>query len=121
VRDFLRDIRRAAATTDPETIRAVVERYMAVDYIQHSQGVAPGREGYLQGWLSRLKEMPQGRMPMPSNLYFIAEGDLVVWISERPDMRAMSGGGSNAVGRPKYNFNMVRIANGRLAEHRDSD
>jgi hypothetical protein len=43
VKDFLRDIRRAAATDDPARIRAVVERYMTVDYVQHAPDVAPGR------------------------------------------------------------------------------
>ena len=119
VKDFLRDIRQAAATDDPARIRAVVEHYMTADYIQHDQDVAPGREGYLQSWLRRLKKAPRMRMPTPNDLYFVADGDLVVWMSQRPDSPRKT-----AVADPprnrRFDFNMVRIVDGKLAEHWDS-
>jgi predicted SnoaL-like aldol condensation-catalyzing enzyme len=116
VKDFLQHIREAAGSGDPVKIRAVVEQYMTEDYIQHAQGIAPGREGYLQGWLKRLPSGGTAKMSPPKDLYFVADGDLVVWVSERPNAPDAAAQGS----KPVFDFNMVRIAKGKLAEHWDS-
>jgi predicted SnoaL-like aldol condensation-catalyzing enzyme len=120
VKEFLQHIRKAAGTGDPAKIRAVIEQYMTEDYIQHAQGVAPGREGYLQGWLRRLKTGGTGKISAPMDLYFVADGDLVVWVSERPSAPDTTPAAAAGERKPVYDFNMVRIAKGKLAEHWDS-
>jgi predicted SnoaL-like aldol condensation-catalyzing enzyme len=120
VKDFLQHIREVASTGDPAKIRAVVEQYMTEDYIQHAQGVAPGREGYLQDWLSRLKTGRTGKISAPKDLYFVADEDLVVWMSERPSPPDTTPDAATSGSKPIYDFNMVRIAKGKLAEHWDS-
>lgn len=46
-------------------------------------------------------------MTPPKDLYFVGDGELVVWVSE-----GMEPG--------KLDFNMVRIVNGKMKEHWDS-
>lgn len=120
VQDFLRDVRQAGmAERDPRKLREVVEHYLAENYIQHSTGFAPGREGYLQGWLKQLSVMPKEGgsppWPKPKDFQFLADGDYVVWVSEIPAVAVPGSGPADKA--PKYDFNMIRIENGKLAEH----
>jgi len=115
VQNFLRDVRQASMVDrDPKKLREVVERYMAENYVQHSSTFAPGREGYLQGMLKQFASAPQPNSAPPpkmKDLYFVGDGDLVVWVSE------ISSAESGPASAPKYDFNMIRIENGKLAEH----
>lgn len=137
VKDFLKDVRVAAGSRDPAKVRAVAERYIDVDYLQHAKGMEPGREGYIKGMSSPPTGGPPGGAPpgaapsgpppagapaggppngpppggampaWPKDLYFIGDGEFVVWVSE-----GMQPG--------KLVFNMVRVVNGKLKEHWDS-
>lgn len=113
VKQFLVDVRAATFQHhDPKEIRAVSERYLRADYIQHSEGMKPGRDGYVDSMVQLasgkgLPAMP-GPMPMPEDLYWVAQGDKVVWVSSvqlpgRP--------------QPEFMFNMMRIQDGKIAEH----
>jgi predicted SnoaL-like aldol condensation-catalyzing enzyme len=120
VQNFLRDVRQASMVDhDPKKVRQVVEQYMAENYIQHSAIFAPGREGYLQGMLKQFSNVPKEGAPMPpmpkmKDIYFLADGDLVTWVSE---FTSAEPGPASASSAPKYDFNMMRIENGKLAEH----
>lgn len=140
VKDFLRDIRATMASRDPAKARTVVEQYMDADYIQHSPGMEPGREGYLKTMTMALSGVrppgapaignppggpppggppgalpggpppggpPGGVMSPPKDLYFVGDGEIVVWVSE-----GLEAG--------KLDFNMVRVVNGKMKEHWDS-
>lgn len=111
VKSFLADVRVATFEHhDPTEIRAVTERYLAGDYIQHSKDMKPGRDGYADGMI----QLAQGAgpklppMPVPQDLYWIADGDKVVWVS----LIKLPGQDS-----PEFFFNMMRIQDGKIAEH----
>lgn len=122
VQSFLADVRVAAFQhKDAKEIREVVERYMRPDYIQHSEDVAPGREGYIEGMAKMATRPPASaapasqppaaqpqQMPKMEDLYWIADGDKVVWVSsvQRPDQP-----------KPEFMFNMMRIQDHKIAEH----
>lgn len=116
IKDFLRDIRVAMMSRDSAKARAVAERYMDEDYIQHSKNYAPGREGFIKSMSAMppgpppgasASGPPGGAMPTPKDLYFIGDGEFVVWVSE-----GMAPG--------KLDFNMVRVVKGKMKEHWDS-
>lgn len=112
VKGFLADIRVAMGSGNAEQVRAVAERYMIKDYVQHSSAFAPGREGFIEGTVSRLppkgaaapRPEGDGAMRAPNDLYFFSDGDFVVWVSE---------GASEG----KYIFNMVHIEDRKMNEH----
>lgn len=116
VKGFLTDIRAAMGTRDPAKVRAVAERYMDKDYIQHSNEFAPGREGFISTMTDVLNKPPPAATPppggaatkgapaMPKDLHFFGDGEFVVWVSE-----------SREPG--KLVFNMVRIVDGKMKEH----
>jgi predicted SnoaL-like aldol condensation-catalyzing enzyme len=105
IKSFLHNVREAMAARDPAKIRAVAERYMAEDYVQHAKGMPPGREGFVEG----LSHAPAGgARPAPKDLYFFGDGEYVIWVSE-----GMEPG--------KVLFNMVRVVNGKMKEHWDSN
>lgn len=119
VKSFLKDIREAMASRDPAKVRAVAEHYMDKDYIQHSSGYAPGREGFIKGMSSVVTGgggpppgappaggASSGPPPTPKDLYFLGDGEIVVWVSE-----GMEPG--------KLMFNMVRVVDGKMKEHWD--
>jgi predicted SnoaL-like aldol condensation-catalyzing enzyme len=107
VKRFIKEIDQAARSNDPhKEVRAVAERYMSADYIQHSRVIAPGREGYIQ--LLTQASPP----PAPKNLAFFGEGEFVFWITQTNP--------PGESGRPKLNFNVVRVVDGKLQEHWDS-
>jgi predicted SnoaL-like aldol condensation-catalyzing enzyme len=111
VKSFLADVRVATFEHhDPAEIRAVTERYLVGDYIQHSKVMKPGRDGYADSMI----QLAQGSgpklppMPVPEDLYWIADGDKVVWVS----LIKLPGQDS-----PEFFFNMMRIQDGKIAEH----
>lgn len=112
VQAFLVDVRAATFRDhDPREIRTVSERYLSSDYIQHSEGMKPGRDGYIDSMvqLAEGKGPPAGgAMPQPEDLYWIADGDKVVWVS-----RIQLPGKD----QPEFMFNMMRVQNGKLVEH----
>lgn len=127
IKNFLTDTRAAMASHDAARARAVAERYMDVDYIQHSKGMKPGREGYIETMTTLAQGGPPPGPPPaggaagpflqsgptsaplapPRDLYFVGDGDLVVWVSE-------------GLEPGKLDFNMVRVVNGKMKEHWDS-
>ncbi len=137
IKDFLRDIRAVMGSRDPAKVRAVAERYMDPDYIQHSKIYPPGREGFIKGFSAGPSGAPPGGaappgasaggppgappsgksavgLPpgppggkLPKDLYFFGDGEFVIWVSE-----GMEPG--------KLDFNMVRVVNGKMKEHWDS-
>lgn len=136
VKRFLADLRGAMMMGDPAKIRAVAERYMAADYIQHSSAFPPGREGYIavmtkftsgppqvaggpppgppQGAGGPPPGPPQGaggppQGGLPKDLQFVGNRDYVMWMSEAPPAPGSSS--------PSYAFNMFRISGGKLMEH----
>lgn len=113
--DFMRDIRQATFVEhDPVKVRAVAERYMTADYLQHSAGYGAGREGFIER-MSALAAQTKGQPSMPALqiVYAQADGDLVVWVSKtsRPDEK------SPGKQVELLQFNMVRVAGDKLAEH----
>lgn len=116
IKSFLTDVRAAMGTRDPAKVRAVAERYMAEDYIQHASEFAPGREGFISTMTDALNKPPPAATPapgeaspkgapaMPKDLHFFGDGEFVVWVSE-----------SREPG--KLVFNMVRIVDGKMKEH----
>lgn len=125
VKRFLADLRGAMMMGDPAKIRAVAERYMAADYIQHSSAFPPGREGYIAVMTKFTSGPPQvaggpppgppqgaGGPPqggLPKDLQFVGNRDYVMWMSEAPPAPGSSS--------PSYAFNMFRISGGKLMEH----
>lgn len=120
VKSFLTDVRAAMRTRDPAKVRAVAERYMVDDYIQHSSEFAPGREGFISTMTDALNKPPPAAMPapgeaaakgtpaMPKDLHFFGDGEFVVWVSENREPG-------------KLVFNMVRIVDGKMKEHWSSN
>lgn len=125
IKNFLSDIRQALVSGDPKNIRSVAEKYMSEDYVQHSPVFAPGlfppgREGYIQVMSSMgLGKPPAGAPPAasappvgpPKDIYFLGDGELVVWVSEIPNPD------SSKASSPTFDFNMIRVVDGKLAEH----
>jgi predicted SnoaL-like aldol condensation-catalyzing enzyme len=80
---------------------AAAEKYFSPTYIQHSAGIAPGREG--------LFSLVRGLTRRYESALVVAEGDYVM-------VRGRYQGG----GRPtRVVVDILRIAGGRLAEHWD--
>ncbi|EIZ78823.1 hypothetical protein WSK_2871 [Novosphingobium sp. Rr 2-17] len=111
VQTFLADVRVATFQHhDPKEIRSVSERYISGDYVQHSAGMEPGRDGYIDSMVKLAKGPEAGGPPMPpiEDLYWIADGDKVVWVS-RIQLPGQD--------KPEFMFNMMRIQNGKIVEH----
>ncbi len=111
VQTFLEKIRVATFQRhDPKAIREIGERYMRPDYIQHSDGMKPGREGYIGSMVGLAQGGGPAAGPMPDikDLYWVADGDKVVWVS------AVQLPGRD---KPEFMFNMMRIQDGKIAEH----
>lgn len=111
VKTFLAEIRDATFRDhDPRKIHDVAERYISPDYVQHSDGIKPRRDGYVEymAALAASKGPMAGPMPSPQDLYWVAEGDKVVWVS------SIQLPGKS---KPEFMFNMMRIENGKIIEH----
>lgn len=124
IKNFLSDIRQALASGDPKNIRSIAEKYMSEDYVQHSPVFAPGlfppgREGYIQVMSSMgLGKPPAGAPPAapapmgpPKDIHFLGDGEFVVWVSEIPNPDPSKANNST------FDFNMIRVVDGKLAEH----
>lgn len=116
LRQFLDEMRVAGYVNhDVEELRAIVERYTAPDYVQHSKRIPPGQQGLIKNYAAITSKWPQGKPPPdPGDLYFIADGDRVVWVSKKPDLK-QDGNPSEGL-----MFQMVLFKNGKIAEHWDS-
>jgi len=94
--------------------RSIVEKFIALDYIQHRPGEKNGREAMIHN-TEAAPSMPGGTMPPAKLLFLAADGDLVVQVTSRdlPDP---------ATGAPKPTliWNMFRVQDGKLAEHWDA-
>lgn len=106
-----------------EKITGIIEKYIAVDYIQHQEGGKQGRAGMLEtvrGPQAAPPAAPAGGAPNPMQqraklVAIMAEGDRVIQITSRDRPDPATGGT-----KPSYIWNMFRIENGMLAEHWDS-
>jgi predicted SnoaL-like aldol condensation-catalyzing enzyme len=116
LRQFLDEMRVAGFVhRDANEIRAVVERYTVQGYVQHSKRIPPGQEGLIKNYAAITSKLPEGKAPPdPGDLYFVADGDRVVWISKKPDPKQ---GGDGSAG---LMFQMVLFKDGKIAEHWDS-
>ena len=94
----------------------LAEKYMAETYIQHNPNAATGRAGFIDYFSKFTKPKPIESHVRAHLISIVAEGDLVVlsFVREVPDPKDPS---------KKYTttwFDMLRIENGKLAEHWDS-
>ena len=107
-----------------EKIEGIIEKYIAVDYIQHQEGGKQGRAGMLE----TVRSQPAGPPPPPATgtptfnmrqpgklVAIMAEGDRVIQVTSRERTDPATGGT-----KPTYIWNMFRIEKGMLAEHWDS-
>jgi steroid delta-isomerase-like uncharacterized protein len=95
---------------------AAIDRYLAPDYVQHSNHAAPGREGVKAFFTSLWQAFTEQTFSIDD---LIAEGDKIVW---RWTMHARHTGpfyGIPATGRTitATGISIVRIAAGRFVEH----
>lgn len=94
----------------------LAEKYMAESYIQHNPNAATGRAGFIEFFSKFTKPIPVSSRVKAPLVSIVAEGDLVVlsFVQEVPDPKDPA---------KKYTttwFDMLRIENGKLAEHWDS-
>ena len=122
VRDFYNALDDAQAEGKiREKITGIIEKYIAVDYIQHQEGGKQGRAGMLETVRSMPAPppLPAGAPnPMqqrPTLVAIMAEGDRVIQVTSRTMPDPATGGT-----KPVYIWNMFRIEKGMLAEHWDS-
>jgi predicted SnoaL-like aldol condensation-catalyzing enzyme len=126
VRDFYIALDDAQAEgTIQQKITGIIEKYIAVDYIQHMEGGKQGRAGMLATVGTRnASEAAPAAPPAAGGINMreraklvaiMAEGDRVIQVTsrERPDPAT---GGT----KPTYIWNMFRVEKGMLAEHWDS-
>ena len=103
-----------------EKITGIIEKYIAVDYIQHQEGGKQGRAGMLETVRSMPDTQPPPGAPNPmaqraTLVAIMAEGDRVIQVTSRTMPDPATGGT-----KPVYIWNMFRIEKGMLAEHWDS-
>jgi predicted SnoaL-like aldol condensation-catalyzing enzyme len=130
VRDFYIALDDAQAEgTIQQKIAGIIEKYIAVGYIQHQEGGKQGRAGMLEtvGTMNARGGAPAAAPAAPPAagginmreraklVAIMAEGDRVIQVTsrERPDPAT---GGT----KPSYIWNMFRVEKGMLAEHWDS-
>ncbi len=89
------------------------EEYMTERYIQHNPDVTTGRDGFLEFFGQFAQPGPIPEEFPPTELKF-AKGDYVLFVWEREDVDANEE-------TYKYNFfDLVRLVDGRIDEHWDS-
>ena len=98
-------------------VREAYEKYVATDYIQHNPNVPGGRQGFLDYFSKFAKPGPIVDTLREVLVSITAEGDRVVLVFKQryPDPKDAT----------KFyfthSFDMLRIENGKIAEHWDSD
>jgi len=126
VRDFYNALDDAvSAGRIQEDMPKVIEKYIAVNYIQHQEGGKNGRAAMLEEIRKPRTAMPAppaggapATRPMQQRATLVAimaEGDRVIQVTSRTVPDPATGGT-----KPSYIWNMFRIENGMLAEHWDS-
>ena len=91
----------------------LASKYMADDYVEHNANISGGRAEFV-AYYGRTPAKPiQAALPVKPDRVF-AKGDYVVIVWELGD--------TDAKGKAyKYNtYDVVRVANGKIAEHWDS-
>jgi predicted SnoaL-like aldol condensation-catalyzing enzyme len=119
VADFYAALDEGEAHGDlKQRIRAVAEKYLARNYLQHSESARdaePGREGFIQMFESRAATpAPRVTASPPKVLALVAQGDLVIRVSARSTPGTVADDS-----KISYIFNMFRVAEDKLAEHWD--
>lgn len=126
VREFYKALDDAQAEGKiREKITGIIEKYIAVDYIQHQEGGKQGRAGMLGTVGARNAQESAPAAPPAAGGFnmreagklvaIMAEGDRVIQVTSR-DRRDPATGET----KPTYIWNMFRVEKGMLAEHWDS-
>jgi predicted SnoaL-like aldol condensation-catalyzing enzyme len=105
-KNWVRDI---GAVKGPTEARAVVERYMSPDYVQHSSGFPPGRAGVIEVLTKASAAGTPLKLPGLVHRSFVANKDFVMWIDEVED--------STKPGEHSFAFEIFRVRDGRFTEH----
>jgi predicted SnoaL-like aldol condensation-catalyzing enzyme len=95
----------------------LADQFMTPTYIQHNPNVPTGRQGFIDFFSRFVKTQPIIDSIKAPLISIVAEGDLVVLVfkNELPDPKDPS---------KKYTttaFDMLRVENGKVAEHWDAD
>ena len=107
VSDWWREVLQAGHTE-------LAAKYQAEDYIQHNPNISTGRDAFVQVFSRRASRDIQPTLSPAPAIQF-AKGPYVVFVWEREAKDPKDGT------TYKYNFfDIVRIENGRVAEHWDS-
>jgi predicted SnoaL-like aldol condensation-catalyzing enzyme len=118
VTGFYEALNSADATgTIKQRIKGIAEKFIAPNYIQHSEMFAglPGPGNAREKLVRMFEGRPAMKLPPAKTLAVMAEGDLVMMLTARdiPDP-------ATGAMKPAYIFNMFRVQKGRLVEHWDS-
>jgi predicted SnoaL-like aldol condensation-catalyzing enzyme len=105
-KNWVKDI---GAVKGPAEVRAVVERYMSPDYVQHSSGFPPGRAGVIELLTKTSAAGTPLKLPNLIRRSFVTNKDFVMWIDEVED--------STKPGEHRFSFQIFRVQDGRFAEH----
>jgi len=105
-RNWVADI---GAVKGPAEARAVIERYMSPDYVQHSNRFPPGRAGVIEALTKASAAGTPLKLPNLIHRSFVANGDFVMWIDEVEDPAKP--------GEHRFSFEIFRVKDGRFTEH----
>jgi len=108
-KSWVRDI---GAVKGPAEARAVIERYISPDYVQHSSRFPPGRAGVIEALTKASAAGTSLKLPGLINRSFVANKDFVMWIDEVEDPAKP--------GERSFSFNIFRVKNGQFTEHWDA-
>ena len=97
------------AVKGPAEVRAVVERYMSPDYVQHSSRFPPGRAGVIEALTKARTAGTPLKLPGLIHRSFVANKDFVMWIDEVED--------PTKPGKHGFSFEIFRVKDGRFTEH----
>ena len=118
VLDFYQALNDADASgTTRERIPAIAAKYLSAAYVQHAEAFAalPGPGSARDKLVRMFQSMPPMKaMPAPKVVAVMAQGDLVMMLTQRELPDPASGQMKQA-----YIFNMFRVKDGLLVEHWD--